>query len=519
MTPGAVSEGADGAVPDTSAPATEVVARPPGAAALAPGSPGPAGSAAAASAGPAASASPVASASPAASAARSVPASPAAPAERRPTSRRARARRRGRTARHPSRLGKGAVPELVGPLPAGPGGAPPGSAAGGRRLTAASVRRRRRAVLVAMGVLTLVGAGLAVGGLSAVRNSTAGRYQVEAGPGEPGYRASVVPTPTMGVLVRGDDGALAGAAVLALAPRDEGGSVVLVPSTVVTRSAAEAAPGAPATLAEVDAAEGSVATSRELARSLTVALDQTVELGPEEWRRLVAPVGGVDVTLDRPLGRWSPGQVLVPAGEVGTFLAARGGGEEELGRVERQQAFWNAWLPRVRDGGETALPGEVDDSLNHFLRVIAAGDGAAATLPVVRQPTDSGVVYRVAERQLGPLVARAIPFPRAPEPGQRIRVRLLDGSGEPGLLPEATRALVAGGAEIDVVGNPNPLRQPRTTLFHRGGARTDRAERLRAVLGGGRLEVVGPDRDDDIDVTVVLGQDAGELLERERTAG
>ena len=68
------------------------------------------------------------------------------------------------------------------------------------RRTSTAVRRRRHRVLAGMGVLTVAGVALAVGGLSAVRNSTAGRYQQAIGPAEPGYQASVVPTPTLGVL-------------------------------------------------------------------------------------------------------------------------------------------------------------------------------------------------------------------------------------------------------------------------------------------------------------------------------
>ena len=178
----------------------------------------------------------------------------------------------------------------------------------------------------------------------------------------------------------------------------------------------------------------------------------------------------------------------------------------------------------MRDAGEAALPGEVESGIGRFVRVVAAGDGAAATLPVAREETADGVVYRVDEGRLGDFVAQTIPFPTSPEPGRRIRVRLLNGSGDEALTSEAARALVAAGAEIDVDRQSRPSRPAPDAAGPQGGPQTDRALWLQTNIGGGRLEVVAPDQsaeggpDDDIDVTVILGQDAGELFGREQTS-
>jgi len=371
-----------------------------------------------------------------------------------------------------------------------------------------------------MGALTIAGVALAVGGLSAVRNSTVGRYQQALGPSEPGYQASVVPTPTMGLLLRSADGRLAGAAVLALEPGDAGGSVALVPAaTVVTDEA-----GAENTLDAVYADRGAEAASQALAAAMTAAVDETVEIDEATWSQFVEPVGPVTVHLDEPVGEWAAGDVVLQPADVGRFLSARAGDEPDLARVERQRAFWDAWLPLVREAGEGALPGEVETGVGRFIRAIAAADGSASAIPVGREDTPDGVRYRPDAGRLGEFVSLTIPYPTSPAPGVRIRVRLLNGTGDPDLTERAARALVASGAEVAVVGNAATFSEPETRHVYGGQAQANQARWLQATLGFGRLESVGTGQDgavapdDDIDVTVILGQDAGDTLGREQTS-
>src|SRR5690606_19969491 len=305
----------------------------------------------------------------------------------RPTSRRGRA-----VARRAGRAGVAAWADGVAVAGGGPGDggserapAPAeagavGSGAARRRaaLTPERLRRRRALVLGAMAGLTLGGVALAVVGVTEVRTSTAGRYQEELGPDDPGYEAYVVPSPTLAVLHRGADGSLVGAALIALAPEDHGGSVVVVPtSAVVVREGGEA------TIAEVDRTEGAEAAASAVGQAVTAAAAEHVEVDDARWRDLVAPVGGLEVSIDAPVGEWEAGRVELRPEDVGAFLAARAEGESELERVERQLQFWNAWLPQVAAGGEDVLPGEVETGIGRFVRGVARGEGSAAALPVV----------------------------------------------------------------------------------------------------------------------------------------
>ena len=128
------------------------------------------------------------------------------------------------------------------------------------------------------------------------------------------------------------------------------------------------------------------------------------------------------------------------------------------------------------------------------------------------------MLFRTDSGRIGEFVSLTVPYPLAPTPGGRVRVRLLNGTGDPGVSVAAARTLVANGAQISIVGNATSFDVPETSLVYFGEDRAPLADWLRTNLGGGRVEEVpnGQDgqvsSDDEIDVTVILGQDAGELI-------
>jgi LytR cell envelope-related transcriptional attenuator len=437
----------------------------------------------------------------------------------RPTSRRGRAAARRRMVR--------AAAHGLEP-PSGDAGNGPASPAAGRGTSAPvsrrtarpagpparQVRRRRKVVLAGMGALTVAGVGLAVAGLSTVRNSTVGSYEEALGPDEPGYQAHVVPTPTMGILYRAADGSLAGASLLALDPGDAGGTVIMVPPATVVPTTGET------TIADVYRDEGAAAAASALGTAVAVAVTEHVEVDDAQWAQLVEPVGSVEVSLDEPLGEWPAGRVELEPGDVGRFLSAQAEGESDLDRLDRQQVFWNAWLPLVDAAGSDALPGEVGTGIGRFVRAIASGEGVAAVLPVTSSAGPDGERYRTDAERVGEFVSRTVAYPTAAQPGGRIRVRLLNGTTDPDLTPRAARALVAGGAEIVIAGNASSFDVTETRLVAAGDDRRARAELLAMNLGDAHVEAAPTGQDeqmateDEIDVTVILGQDAGDLIER-----
>jgi LytR cell envelope-related transcriptional attenuator len=400
------------------------------------------------------------------------------------------------------------------------------------------LRRRRRLVLGAMAALFGGGVVLAVVGVNLVRNSTAGRYVAPtAGPDDPGYQAYVVPTPTMAVVQRGDDGDLVSVAVLAIESSDDGGAVVLVPASTLTRAdrpvepasgttAATATgnagrPGQAPTMAEVYRQGGSTAVVAAVADLLAVAIPEHLEVDDARWASLVAPVAPVDLELTKRVGDWRAGDVSLAAEDVGPFLRARAAGESEAERIDRQADFWTAWLPMVRDAGVDALPGEVDVGIGRFVRSLADGSPSIVPLPGEAAGGDRGTTESFVphDERMAELVVRAVPYPVSPSPGRRVRVRLLNGTTDPDLTGAAASRLVRGGAEITIAGNAPTFDETETLMLYGRADQRDKALWLAAGFGGGQVEQDpgasgGVPDDDEIDVTVILGADARDLIGR-----
>jgi hypothetical protein len=373
-----------------------------------------------------------------------------------------------------------------------------------------------------MGALSAAGVALAVVGVTTVRNSTVGRYDTALAPTDPGYQAYVVPTPTMAAVEVASDGSLVSMAILSLEPGDRGGGVIVVPPSAVV-AADDGSTDLQPTLAKVFRDQGTAAAVAALARVVTVGVSDYVVIDDAHWDRLVTPTSPVELTLDKPVGDWPVGAVSIPAADVGRFLAAEDQDETDIDRLDRQQQFWGAWLDRIRHGGDDAVPGEVDSGLGRFVRGIARGPTTAAALPVLADEASTRSSQRLIPEppQLGALVSRAVPFPVAPAPGKRIRVRLLNGTDDPTLAQEIAPALVQAGAEITIVGNAPSLDVARTTVAYAGREREAAAGWMAAGTGIGRIEDVSvggdaplPSPADEIDVTVILGSDARELTWR-----
>jgi hypothetical protein len=399
------------------------------------------------------------------------------------------------------------------------------------------LRRRRRLVLAAMAVLFGGGVVLTAVGVNLVRNSTAGRYVAPtAGPDEPGYQAYVVPTPTMAVVQRGDDGELVGVAVLAIESSDDGGTVILLPASTLTRADRPAAPASNTTagstrsstpsserptMADVYRQAGANGVVAAVADLMAVAIQGHLEVDDARWASLVAPVAPVDLQLATRVGDWRPGDVSLEAEDVGPFLSARVAGESEAERLDRQADFWTAWLPLVRDEGVDALPGEADVGIGRFVRSLAEGSPSIVPLPgeAAGGEAQAPETFVTHNERLAELVVRAVPYPVSPSPGRRIRVRLLNGTTDPDLTSAAAGRLVRGGAEITIAGNAPTFDETETLMLYGRADQRQMALWLAAGLGGGRVEpdpaaADGVADDDEIDVTVILGADARDLIGR-----
>jgi hypothetical protein len=205
-------------------------------------------------------------------------------------------------------------------------------------------------------------------------------------------------------------------------------------------------------------------------------------------------VGSLTVTLDEPVesraadGRvsvlFAAGEVIVDASNVEAFLGELGNGTM-LDRIVRHQSFWSA---RVDAGEVDALEGEVRQRV----------------LPV-QAIADVDELYQVDGDQLGAFVARV--FPGAPRPdGGRIRVRVLNGAGAPGVAQQVQPLLIDIGAELILSGNADRFDYETTQVVFYDDDHAEDARAVASALGVGEI-VRSRTELAVVDVTVVVGAD------------
>jgi hypothetical protein len=375
------------------------------------------------------------------------------------------------------------------------------------------------AVFSSLLVLALVaGAALTYLGVQTVRTSRAGKsVSTVTDPARPGFEAFLDPTPTL-LVVHGSGGSLVSASVLALNSGDVGGSVLLVPPAtrvpldeVAANQSLVEPVDHPVSLTDVAAFVGDPAAIRSpLQVVLGIGLTEVAVIDDARWAELVAPVAPLTIENPDAVGDFAAGTLSLEADQVGAYLSARKEGESDLARLYRQQLFFEAWASAVAASPDpAAVPGEVESGIGRFVRGLARGPRRVETLPVVETPEGEGTRTEVDPEAANQLISTLVPFPTAGFPGGRVRVRLLDGTGDTEHVVTTAPRIVPAGSEIVVVGNAEAFDYSTTEIRYHHPSFKAAAQRLRDALGAGRL-VDDPRQTDAFDVTIVLGTDVEE---------
>ncbi len=348
------------------------------------------------------------------------------------------------------------------------------------------------------GVLTWVGA-------RTLRDSTTGRTVTSTDPSEPGFEGLLEPSPTL-LVVHASEGQLRSAALLALRSGDAGGSVVLLPPSVEVGDGAGATP-----LSVTYAFGGTPDVLRGAGEAVAgVGVQDVVLMDASRWAELVAPVAPLTLQNPDDVDGFDAGPVTLGPDDVAPWLEATRDGESELGALNRQQLFWEAWVAAVAaSGDDAAVPGELDSGIGRFVRGLASGPIQVATIPVAEVPVsgdDASLAYRVDRTALSAIITELVPFPQGTALAPRTRVRLLDGTGDQDHVTRVAPNVVASDATIVVVGNADGFDYTTTEIRYHHPSQRSAAARLQRDLGAGRVvEDVRPI--DSFDVTIVLGTD------------
>ncbi len=362
-------------------------------------------------------------------------------------------------------------------------------------------------------VVALVWAGvLLVDGLSTVLDSEGGETrEAVTDPSAPGFEAFVEQTWSMLVATEDGDGELVQVAVVAATDRVGGGGTIFLAPPEVMAQGCEASP---CRLAERHR-EGGIDHVRETVTGLLeVEVTAAVLMTPDRWTSMAGPASPVPVDLSIDLvATASDGTSVVrfPAGRVNVApsdvvdLLAFPDGADGLRRLERQSAWWAAWLVRVGTGDPLENLPNLELDLVDLMALVARGSVRLVDSPWTAAGTDL-VPQLVADKgTLADLAVQMFPFPIPLVPGQRPTVRLLNGTGDPSLDSPARERILRAGVDLSVVGNYRHDGVIQTRVVYRDPGLAGAANDLAAALGGGVLfdENASP----VADLTVVIGAD------------
>ena len=365
-------------------------------------------------------------------------------------------------------------------------------------------------------------------GLAAARtlgDSTAGTLDVPTG--------AVAPvSETPGALLVAVDGTdVVGLTVLALAPTGAGGTAVVVPTGSLTSvdgfdqpTRLGAAYGQGGLDAQVTATEG----------MLGVTFSTVEQVDQAGLQSLLEPLGAIAVDFPEAVVRTAvDGSAVLdlPAGpqeltaeQAAEVLFTRTPNETEAVRLPAQQAVWKGIVDAAERVASPATAGAPADVAG-FLAAIGAGPRDAALIdgsPALDSVTNpEGIdLLEVDMVDVRMLMARLLPSAASPT-GSGLRVRLIDHSGDPSALYQATARLQFVGAAVvaiqDATGAPVVK---ETSLAYDPALSQERVDTLTLAVG----PVVGTpatERVDGIDVTIDLGRDFMTFLRDEaaRTPG
>ena len=393
-------------------------------------------------------------------------------------------------------------------------------------------RRKDRRKVLTLQVLTTVVfiallAGLAwVGYQSSLRITGGGTAKV-TDPNEPGYVAEVKPTPVDMVAVTNTAGELASVLIVTAGADGKGGSISALPFQVVV----PAADGTDPQWLSVAFANGGLDGLRQqLGQAMTfgfTSAEQVPATTIEALARLAGPITITNVdnlikSNKEGLAATDPanetvvyraGPLTLQPDEIVDFLGFAGADDSPVNQILRQQAVWEALLNGLKgkdlsgiEAGGSAGEGE-EPGFASVLPALLSGNVTYEPVPLEQVPVPGMYlsVYRPDPAALPAYVARTVPFPTAASPGQRARVRLLNGTTDKNATLLVAPKVVAAGGEISLLGNAESFEEPATQVQYVVPEAKPAAEAIAAALGVKATEA--PATAGSVDVNVIVGGD------------
>ena len=331
-----------------------------------------------------------------------------------------------------------------------------------------------------------------------------------------------VPETPGALLVAVDGGEVVGLTTFALLPSGSGGTVMVVP----TGSAAPAdGVDRPTRLATAYPQGGLEAQRTAVEGLLGVTFSVVEEVDEAGMVALLAPLAPIPVDLPQPVVRTAadgtvvmllvPGPQELSAEQAASALFTRAPNQSEIIRLPTNIAIWDG-VVAVADRVAQPAPDGAPPDVAGFLAAIGAGPRtvvspvATPALDAVTNP-DGIDLLELDLVDLRVLVARILPTAASPT-GSGLRVQLVNESGDPDALYEATARLQFVGASVVAVDDGTGAAPTQgTTLVHDPSLARDQVDTLTLAVGPAAARPAS-EGIDGVDVTVILGREFTDFL-------
>ena len=246
---------------------------------------------------------------------------------------------------------------------------------------------------------------------------------------------------------------------------------------------------------------------------LQVDISHYVKIDSEGFKHIVDELGGVRV-----------GSRRLSGGAALKYTNPKDETENEVDRIERQQKFITSLFKRVHDKEvyqklprlitnlakdfETDFAPKESTNLGLVLGAVKGEKLKLHILPVSQVVMDNKVLYQPKKDEMEALIIRIFGADVRKKATGSLRVRVLNGVGDPGVANAIAKTLTDNGYNVIDVKNADNFNYAETQLIIYSGKTKNlvKVGRVQALLGVGKV-VVNNLPQDVADLTIVIGKD------------
>lgn len=261
-------------------------------------------------------------------------------------------------------------------------------------------------------------------------------------------------------------------------------------------------------------AQGKISLTKTTVEYLTgVKIGHFIKLNEKGFEKVIDAAGGV--TID---GKNANGKTALAS------LSLKTAEEKELARLERQnylilamqkkansQATYDILdkvISDIKGAYDSDFSAKETPDLVKVVAVLKPSDVKAQTLPVKEVVVNQKSFFQPETTAVTALIERVFPELKKSAKSTGVKVRVLNGVGEPGIASDMAKKLTDSGYRVVDTKNADTFGYDETqiVIYSNSADQSAAANKIKALLGVGKV-VVNNLPQDVADVTVIIGKD------------